>query len=1176
MRSGDEVTKKSAVRRGWLTLVWLLIVGAGSGLWGWRVAALSGVTYTVNSLADTPDANPGDGLCANTSGACTLRAAITEANATAAADTINFSVTGEIAILTALPDLEQSVTIEGPGARNLTILRPLTYTSWADPPFEQTFRIFNIPSSGLTIGIHKLKLQHGSSFGIGHGGNIFSRSSLTVTECEFTDGLSGAASTFEGGGAAIAVENANATIERSYFTGNIWRGSDTVKETIGTVLLLASNGGTPTWNIVNSTFINNDWGIPDTAVVNTGGGAIQVVSSNGSKPVNYVTNNTFWNGTEAPPLGSHTRGGGSESTTYIKNSVFINHWHGNRFTSTEDGALPERNQILSAGYNLTDYQYVRNSRLADNEFMNATGDQRVVGLGDFLLGGVDGTTPVTVLRFRPGSPALDKGTSDGAPATDARGVARGGSQGPVDIGAYESRRYTIALQGGANQEATIGSNFGQPLSVTVTANDPAEPINGGEITFVSPSSGPGLNVQSQKVTISDESATMNAATANFIAGNYAVTAQANGVSNAVNFNLTNTNAALVQSISRSGTNPTSSETLVYTVTFSESVSGVTTNNFEAVDMMAFDPPTDIVVTGVTGSGATRQVTVNRGSGTGMIALNMTNSTGVTDANGGGVVNVPYQQMPGAGYSIAPKVASITRDDGAANPPTSSTVVFKVTFSEQVSGVTAAHFTTTSGASITGVAAVEEESSGGLPPGGPPGMGGGGAPAKIWKVTVNTGTASTGIGISMVNGTGVIDTMMIPLTGLPFTTGETYFVPPQVVSIVRAGTNPSSGSSLIFTVTFNKSVNGGSTTNYGLSAEARGTNAMVTSVTGSGTTRTVTVNPDTASSTISLLMLNSDGLTDDDGASVGGLPFTTGEAYTIAPRVLSIARPCEVDFLGIPQCAEAEATGSSVSWTVTFNESVTGGTTSNFALVGSSVGTAAITGISGSGATRTVTANLGTASGSVSLSMIDGTGIADNDGQPIGGLPFSTGEAFTISPYVISVVRAGNSPSSSATVSWTVTFSSAMTGGAASNFALTGTGATGASITSVTGSGTTRTVTANVGTATASLGLSVVDSTGLADSSALPLGRLPFNTGEVFSIAPRVLSITRVGPNPPTGTTVDYLVTFSESVTGGDASNFGLTGGSLGTAAVTGVTGTGATRTVAVNLGTALGTIGLSM
>jgi CSLREA domain-containing protein len=48
--------------------------------------------FIVNSTADTPDASPGDGCCADASGNCTLRAAIQEANATAGRDTLQFAL----------------------------------------------------------------------------------------------------------------------------------------------------------------------------------------------------------------------------------------------------------------------------------------------------------------------------------------------------------------------------------------------------------------------------------------------------------------------------------------------------------------------------------------------------------------------------------------------------------------------------------------------------------------------------------------------------------------------------------------------------------------------------------------------------------------------------------------------------------------------------------------------------------------------------------------------------------------------------------------------------------------------------------------------------------------------------------------------------------------------------
>ena len=53
-----------------------------------KLFAQAGVTFTVNSTADTVDANIGDGICATAGAVCTLRAALAEANATPAADII--------------------------------------------------------------------------------------------------------------------------------------------------------------------------------------------------------------------------------------------------------------------------------------------------------------------------------------------------------------------------------------------------------------------------------------------------------------------------------------------------------------------------------------------------------------------------------------------------------------------------------------------------------------------------------------------------------------------------------------------------------------------------------------------------------------------------------------------------------------------------------------------------------------------------------------------------------------------------------------------------------------------------------------------------------------------------------------------------------------------------------
>ncbi len=80
-----------------------------------------------------------------------------------------------------------------------------------------------------------------------------------------------------------------------------------------------------------------------------------------------------------------------------------------------------------------------------------------------------------------------------------------------------------------------------------------------------------------------------------------------------------------------------------------------------------------------------------------------------------------------------------------------------------------------------------------------------------------------------------------------------------------------------------------------------------------------------------------------------------------------------------------------------------------------------------------------------------------------------------------------------------------------------------------------------------------------------------------TIAPTVTSSTRASPNPTNAASVQFVVIFSESVTGVDAADFSLaTTGSLSGASVTGVSGAGASYTVTVATGGGSGTLRLDL
>ncbi|HPP62317.1 MAG TPA: choice-of-anchor Q domain-containing protein [Anaerolineales bacterium] len=88
-------------------------------------------------------------------------------------------------------------------------------------------------------------------------------------------------------------------------------------------------------------------------------------------------------------------------------------------------------------------------------------------------------------------------------------------------------------------------------------------------------------------------------------------------------------APTVASITRAETDPTAAAAIDFTVTFSESVTGVDTSDFT----LATSGVSGATVSGVSGSGATRTVTVNTGSGNGTIRLDLSDDDSIADAGG---------------------------------------------------------------------------------------------------------------------------------------------------------------------------------------------------------------------------------------------------------------------------------------------------------------------------------------------------------------------------------------------------------------------------------------------------------------------------------------------------------------------------------------------------------------
>jgi hypothetical protein len=197
-----------------------------------------------------------------------------------------------------------------------------------------------------------------------------------------------------------------------------------------------------------------------------------------------------------------------------------------------------------------------------------------------------------------------------------------------------------------------------------------------------------------------------------------------------------------------------------------------------------------------------------------------------------------------------------------------------------------------------------------------------------------------------------------------------------------------------------------------------------------------------------------------------------------------------------------------------------------------------------------------------------------------GLMFGVVSAFAAAgPTVSSFTRVGSSPTNAGSVSWSVVFSSSVTGVSASNFSLQPAGGvSGAGPVLVSGSGSSYTVSAATGSGNGTLGLNL-SAGSIKDSSNHGLQGAPY-TGPVYAIdkTPPTASISAVGSSPTNASSVSWSVVFSKPVTGVTAAGFQLVvaGGLGGSPTVTGVSGSGTTYTVAASTGSGNGTLGVKI
>ena len=283
------------------------------------------------------------------------------------------------------------------------------------------------------------------------------------------------------------------------------------------------------------------------------------------------------------------------------------------------------------------------------------------------------------------------------------------------------------------------------------------------------------------------------------------------------------------------------------------------------------------------SASTYVVRVNTGTGTGTLRLDVVDDDSIADSAGnllGGPGAANGSFGGGETYSIEKNrttVLSIMRAD--TNPNSSASVRFDVTFSGAVSGVDAADFVVAQTGGVRGASVASVTGSG-----------------ATYMVTVNTGTGDGGARLDLVDNDSVLDSTNQPLGGAgagngSFTTGETYTInksAPSALSIVRLDADPSTSSSVRFTVNFSEAVTGVDASDFSLTVTGL-TGASVASIAGSGSAYTVTVNTGAGNGTLRLDLVDNDSVVDSAGTSLGGAgtgngSFTAGQIYTVNKNV----------------------------------------------------------------------------------------------------------------------------------------------------------------------------------------------------------------------------------------------------------------------------------------------------
>jgi hypothetical protein len=573
------------------------------------------------------------------SGAGTLRQAIADA---CAGGTINFnaSLSGGTIHLASTLTLSKDVTIDGSA-----LTSKITISGDTDNDTVGDVRVFYV-NNLVTVALDSLIVTKGQASGAGvngEGGAILNHGWLTITDSTFSNNSASGP-----GGAIVAYRTV--TIIDSTFSGN--SSSDslsgggaiynaytvTIKSSLFSGNSADANGGgggaiinTAPATIANSTFIGNSAAI---------GGAILTTNAL-----------TIMNSTIAGNTASYLTGGLDieGNTTNLSNMIIAD----NFVTASGNN----EDCLLQVGANIGTNT---NNLIEDGTCSPALSGAPSLG----ALADNGGATQTLALLA--GSTAIDAGDDATCAASPVDNLDQRGTTRPngahCDIGAYEYVDTTAPAVTAFT--ATSPSNLNVPITI-FTASDDAT-LAGYLITESStpPSAGAAgwtASAPTTYIVASDGSYALYPWAKDAVGHVSAVYGSPASVT-------VETTAPSVVSSACANADPTNAAGVDFIVTFSEAVSGVDTSDFSLVMAAGL---TGASVTGVSGGPTVYTVSVNTGSGSGTLRLDLHDDDTIADsagnqlggsglANGNFVTGEFYtidKTAPTAGSLVAPNVTS---------------------------------------------------------------------------------------------------------------------------------------------------------------------------------------------------------------------------------------------------------------------------------------------------------------------------------------------------------------------------------------------------------------------------------------------------------------------------------------------------------------------------------------